>query len=191
MGKYYATKYTDRIVVRRSGELDGNAWKRTADGTFWHCVSYGDTWIACNWWCIPMDAQSEFVKAMNADGDSTVISMDKKYKTAGGSDVRILCVDAPGELCVVGMYLPGGTLERWKANGECELATDDRRSRLVEVREKRRLSGHMNVYSDGVASYHRGGRGVADFHVDQPPVTKRIACIDLSRFEFEVGEGLE
>lgn len=48
------------------------------------------------------------------------ITMDKKYKIASGEEVRILCIDAPGELSVAGMVIEehGPCLLLWPADGK-------------------------------------------------------------------------
>lgn len=119
------------------------------------------------------------------------IDLSKKYRTRDGRDVRILCTDAPGEYPVIGYAINSDAsiiLCKWMREGRYQVI-DWPCLDLVEVREKRRLIGRLNVYENGVAvMYYQ--KQCADNAAASVNVA-RIACIDLSRIEYEVGEGLE
>jgi hypothetical protein len=46
-----------------------------------------------------------------------MISIDKKYRTRDGEDVRILCTDAPGKYPVVGLIEGEEEPQRWTISG--------------------------------------------------------------------------
>lgn len=78
------------------------------------------------------------------------ISMDKKYRTRDGHDVRLLCVDGPGTFPVVG--IADGCLETWDVDGSYngnDLCVWD----LIEYHEPDIRTIWVNVYDVGVASY--------------------------------------
>ena len=61
-----------------------------------------------------------------------MISMDKKYKTRAGQEVRLLCVDGPGEYPVVGIV--GNWLATWTSEGTRYINSSNVYD-LVEVNE--------------------------------------------------------
>lgn len=63
-----------------------------------------------------------------------MISMDKKYKTRDGRDVRILCTDAPGDYPVVGL-INNVLVHSWTSNGAFNRDPSLGPSDLIEVNE--------------------------------------------------------
>lgn len=119
------------------------------------------------------------------------IDPNKRYPTRGGLWARILCVDAPGDFPVIGYIDNGDSLPRsWTFTGrftlDCESEYD-----LILTPEKRRLAGWLNVYENNYrVTSHWPTRAEADLSSRQTS-HHRIACIDMSRIEYTVGEGLE
>lgn len=129
----------------------------------------------------------------------TQIDPTKRYQTRVGEPVRILCVDAPGDYPVIG-YIDEGdgdaAPENWTASGRYyrdigapHNCAEMNHLDLVEVPEKRRLTGWLNVYRIDAATYctHWSTKALAD----SVHSCRRVACIDLSRIEYTVGEGLK
>lgn len=63
------------------------------------------------------------------------ISMEKKYRTRDGRDVRILCVDGHGDYPVVGIVIEGNSAfpSSWKEDGRY-FSSDTTNMDLIEVR---------------------------------------------------------
>lgn len=80
-----------------------------------------------------------------------MISMDKKYRTRDGRDVRLLCVDGPEEWPVVGIV--EGSLESWKSDGSFSLFGMKTNSDLIEYHEPDIRTIWVNVYEDVVLNY--------------------------------------
>lgn len=121
------------------------------------------------------------------------VDIRKKYMTLEQRPVRILCVDAPGDCPVVGyMCVDDGSFPgSWTADGKWLTASDQPSEYdLVEVPEKRRMDGWVNVYEDGTGANRFPTKEAADSFTKYC-FRKRIACVDLSQFECTVGEGLE
>lgn len=121
-----------------------------------------------------------------------MISMDKKYKTRDGRDVRILCVDGPSDECpVIGIVLGAGGVAYWgvdgrKVAGVFPGARED--NDLVEVKPKyvRWVNVYRHEFSDGIYFGDAfENKEICDSCASDNH--KRIACI---RIEFEEGEGL-
>ena len=120
------------------------------------------------------------------------IDHTKCYQTLDGQPVRILCVDAPGDYPVIG-YIDDGVSdpEAWTASGKYFSDSNSPSPEdLVEVREKRRLNGWINVFSDGVGEIAWQSKEQADSNASRINSKRRVACVDLSKFEYEVGDGL-
>lgn len=75
------------------------------------------------------------------------ITMDGKYKTASGKNVRILCVDAVGTFPVVGMIEGEDGADCWTRDGFFYTPNKDCGYNLVAVPEIRTV--WVNVYDDG------------------------------------------
>ena len=73
------------------------------------------------------------------------ISMDKQYRTRGGRDVRILCVDGPGKDPVVGFVRNDISPYRWNPEGGY-LASNGTPMDLIEVKPKH--IRYLNIYPD-------------------------------------------
>lgn len=60
------------------------------------------------------------------------VTMEGKYRTRDGNDVRILCVDAPSETYpVVGLVVD--RVETWTLNGKYSASESEREFDLIEV----------------------------------------------------------
>lgn len=68
-----------------------------------------------------------------------MIDINKKYQTAKGAPVRLLCVDREGPYPVVGLI--GQGVYSWSADGIFLRNGPD--WRLVEVKEKHKISGFI------------------------------------------------
>lgn len=67
----------------------------------------------------------------------TPITMDGKYKTVRGDNVRILCVDAGGDYPVVGLIEGEDGAECWTHDGFFTAERQDSGYNLVQVPETR------------------------------------------------------
>lgn len=82
----------------------------------------------------------------------TPITMDGKYKTASGDNVRILCVDAGGEYPVVGLVEGAEGADCWTRDGLYTAAGQGGSGYdLVAVPETRTV--WVNVYTGGNARH--------------------------------------
>lgn len=118
-----------------------------------------------------------------------MISMDKKYKTRDGHDVRILCVDYNSIYigsCVVGTYKVDGDKEfltTWSAEGKLWSGRSSGMD-LIEVKPRIKREVWINVYP--TRAYAHPSKEIADsayFAKD------RIACVPIT-IEYTEGEGL-
>jgi hypothetical protein len=74
-----------------------------------------------------------------------MISMDKKYRTRDGREVRLLCVDGPDDKRpVVGVL--GGRLAVWKIDGSA--GPEETQSDLIEYHEPDIRTIWVNVYEN-------------------------------------------
>lgn len=116
---------------------------------------------------------------------------NKLYPTRGGLWARVLCVDAPGDFPAIGYIdLGGDSLTRsWTLNGrftlDCESEYD-----LILTPETRRLACWLNVYEHARHNECWPTKAEADL-ADRRCNRLRIACIDLSQFEYTAGDGLK
>lgn len=117
----------------------------------------------------------------------------KPCQTRDGRKVRILCTDA--ELTYVGRKHPiVGLVEEyqspdtWDANGKYDSVDQESKFDLINIPEKRKLTGWVNVYQNGDLAHHES-KLAAD---QNRSVYYCIACLDLSKYniEFTEGEGL-
>jgi hypothetical protein len=76
------------------------------------------------------------------------ISMDRKYRTKDGREVRLLCVDAKGYWPVVGLI--DGELETWTRDG---LADGPVTLNLIEYHEPDIRTIWVNVYEGWASGY--------------------------------------
>jgi len=119
------------------------------------------------------------------------ISMDKKYKTKSGQDVRILCIDAPGIYPVVGYIFDGldeddsispvTWTSTWTSAGR-SLEIQEHKFDLIGVKEKK--SFWLNIYPLDHVGVMYNSRKEADILAGNG----RIACINR---EYTEGEGLD
>ena len=117
-----------------------------------------------------------------------MIDPSKQYQTRDGRKVRILCVDAKPPYPVVGIIQDDNELpESWDENGKYwqQDYPDGHRVDLVEVPEKRRLVGYVNVYENECSRIYKFRR-----FADENASKSRIACLELN-IEYTVGEGLD
>lgn len=76
------------------------------------------------------------------------ISMDKKYRTRDGRDVRLLCVDGPKDYPVIGVVEGDNCPSSWTASGKI-VEHQDRMADLIEYHEPDIRTIWVNVYEDG------------------------------------------
>lgn len=80
------------------------------------------------------------------------ISMDKKYRTRDGRDVRLLCVDGPKHAPVIGTI--GEVLGQWTSSGTFDFFRRSTDLDLIEYHDPDIRTIWVNVYEDGgVAAY--------------------------------------
>ena len=111
-----------------------------------------------------------------------MISMDKKYRTRHGEDVRIYATDgAYTQFKVHGAinFSIGWVQSHWTADGR--YSTLGNTFDLIEVKPRHKRTVWLNIYPDAKlqtrkAADHTAGRN-------------RIACVKVE-FDFEEGEGL-
>lgn len=111
------------------------------------------------------------------------VSMDKKYRTRDGREVRIYAVDGGGDQPVHGAARDesGWVPETWSAGGSfCEDSSYEAPWDLIEVKPER--GGWINIYPLTVGSTIHPTKEAADKHN-----IGRIACIHV---KFTEGEGL-
>ena len=85
-----------------------------------------------------------------------MISMDKKYRTRDGRDVRLLCVDGPEDYPVIGIVAGDKRAECWTSGGlsyddGCGISETD----LIEYHEPDIRTIWVNVYEGGVSAHGR------------------------------------
>ncbi len=110
----------------------------------------------------------------------------KPVQLAGGENARIYKTDCGGQYPIHGAFWPAETghwvMAQWRADGT---HPSGGRLRLVNVPEKRRLKGWVNVYK-GYIGGHYETKSLANFWAGE----RRIACVEID-IEYTVGEGLE
>lgn len=118
-----------------------------------------------------------------------MISMDKKYKTRDGHDVRILCVDYNSIYigsCVVGTYKVDGDKEfltTWSAEGKFGSGRSSGMD-LIEVKEKKTINGWVNIYPIDSFVFHDSER-----EAKEGALSRIIASVPIT-IEYTEGEGL-
>lgn len=118
------------------------------------------------------------------------IDINKKYTTRQGWEVELFTDKASGEFPIVGQMLhpdSGWTLIKWNLSGAWAIGQEGHPNDLIEVKEKIKLTGFLNVYK---SSRHQAHKDKMD--ADCNASSDRIARLDLSKYniEFEIGEGL-
>ena len=116
------------------------------------------------------------------------ISMDKKYRTKEGHDVRIYAVDGLGYYPVHGaiwfenFWRPAS----WDFDGEhvtSSLPPFDKYD-LIEVKPRIKRTVWLNVYEDNMHGLHRSKE-----NADAVALENRLACVRVE-IDCEEGEGL-
>lgn len=117
-----------------------------------------------------------------------MISLDKKYRTRVGREVRLYVTDCPGDYPVHGAVkntngnwcVKSWTKDgRWLDSVVSEITDDD----LIEVKQRHKRTVWVNVY-DGYVGIHR-----SKDRADNERYGDCLACIKLD-LDFEEGEGL-
>ena len=113
-----------------------------------------------------------------------MISMDKKYRTRDGREVRIYATDGGGEVPVHGAVKgPTGWVSCcWQRDG-VQMFYEDTYD-LSEVKPRIKRTVWLNVYADKSGDYSQA-RSIADCMAGP----NRIACVDVE-IDCEAGEGL-
>ena len=116
------------------------------------------------------------------------ISMDKKYRTRDGREVRIYAVDGCGKHPVHGAYLTedGWKGYNWAADGLAypPWYVEGNNRDLIEVKPRIHREYWMNVYPNDWAQVYES-KNVADEY----STGARIACVKVV-IDCEEGEGL-
>ena len=110
-----------------------------------------------------------------------MISMDKRYKTRGGREVRVLCTDAQGKLPVVGLVEEVAIPQTFDADGHW-WRRDDSHMDLIEVKPERTV--WVNIYTHG----HAYGYPTKEAVDKARDLRTCIACVQVT---FRDGDGLD
>ena len=108
------------------------------------------------------------------------ISMDKKYRTRDGCDVRLLCVDRKGDYPVVGIFTESGSIDTWTSDGKASTRGPSPAD-LIEVRPRIKRDVWVNVYEDSVTD--------AEIITRNDERVRKLARIKIT-IDCEEGEGL-
>lgn len=104
------------------------------------------------------------------------ISMDKKYRTRDGRDVRLLCVDGPLENPICGLVSGGDFPSCWRSDGA--YIGREHPSDLIEYHEPDIRTIWVNVYEDSIGLHHTERQAI---------VTASTECISMAQpVTFEV-----
>lgn len=76
-----------------------------------------------------------------------MISMDKKYRTRDGREVRLLCVDGPEDTPIIGLI--GPTTAKWRSDGRWTQTYAETIYDLIEYHEPDIRTIWVNVYECG------------------------------------------
>lgn len=93
------------------------------------------------------------------------ISMDKKYRTRDGRDVRLLCVDGPEEYPVIGITDGSQSPCSWTIEGNWISAEEADEDDLIEYHEPDIRTIWVNVYHDFVSGHRE--KEEAEWHAGQ------------------------
>ena len=114
-----------------------------------------------------------------------MISMDRKYKTRDGSDVRILCVDRDHPSYTVVGLLDSNVLY-WASNGRRYPSGYEDRLDLIEVKPRIQRTVWFNIYSEtGGMSCHESRKSA-----NNVATLARLACVKV-KIDVEEGHGLK
>jgi len=117
----------------------------------------------------------------------------KPCQTRDGRKVRIICTDSK---YIFGNCVPqpivaevGDSFDVWHFSldgtfdPDCKVGPSD----LINIPEKRKMTGWVNVYPDGAGVILK-----TKSECDRNAAGDRIACLDLSKYniEFEEGDGI-
>jgi hypothetical protein len=125
------------------------------------------------------------------EGMSNLISMDKKYKTRDGRDVRILCVDANGKYSVVAL-VEGCVVTCTKYGAACE--GEENYRDLIEQPEEKTVwleifrYTHWSKDAKDMVNVHNSRKGL------EAAVLKQqfgYQCIVIKKITYVEGEGLD
>jgi hypothetical protein len=113
-----------------------------------------------------------------------MISMDKKYRTRDGREVRIYTTDGEMPRCVYGTYKSqtGWTFSCWEKDGVHLISTGN--YDLIEVKPRIQRTVWLNVY-EGITY----GPYKTKCSADRMAGNGRFACIEIE-IDCEEGEGL-
>ena len=119
------------------------------------------------------------------------ISMDKKYRTRDGREVRIYAVDGKGDYPVHGSIKINGQwedIEKWKKNGRYYEQGENMRD-LIEVKPRIHREYWMNIYDGAESTALWNSKQRADAQAENND-HRRIACVKIVIDYAEEGEGL-
>lgn len=117
---------------------------------------------------------------------TAMIDINKKYRTRDGSEVRIYATDGNGKCPVHGAWLmeDGTWLQgAWSCDGVWAHGSVSNLD-LIEVREKKKLAGWVNIYPRGTSVLFESSELANKYFL-----SSRIACKYIE-IEYEEGEGL-
>jgi hypothetical protein len=114
------------------------------------------------------------------------IEMGKQYRTQGGSEVRLYCVDGGGRYPVHGALKCSGRWQAasWTASGHY-WGTGTHANDLIEVKPRIQREVWLNVYPSGIHHCTHDTKELADKNC----CSDRIACVKIT-IDCEEGEGL-
>ena len=111
-----------------------------------------------------------------------MISMDKKYRTRDGREVRIYATDGEGTYPIHGAVMEDGwQLYRWLPDGGGLFDSGD----LLEVKPRIKQTLWLNIYAQDVCSDVFNSKENADLWASEC----RVACVKVE-IDCEEGEGL-
>lgn len=82
------------------------------------------------------------------------ISMDKKYRTRDGRDVRLLCVDGPSRQSIIGLVEGKDNPVSWSDEGRFYLHNETSVLDLIEYYEPDIRTIWVNVFAGDIRSYY-------------------------------------
>jgi hypothetical protein len=116
-----------------------------------------------------------------------MISMDKKYKTRDGREVKILTTERKDDYPVVGLIVEDSgieTVRSWPLSGvyseEHECLAD-----LVETKITLDIEGYFNIYKNDDFSFHRNKARAINASYNRKDLLARKKV----KIEIEIGEG--
>jgi hypothetical protein len=121
-----------------------------------------------------------------SDDIHTMIDLSKKYTTRKGLKVTIYSIDLDlsEEYPVIGKIEGNQTVQQWSLNGEYYKAISLHDADLIEVKEKKILTGFVNIYSSHTSGIHKSIIDAERVQLDGIIARKQITI------EYEEGEGL-